>query len=138
MIVSPAANCGSSPFSLASTARASADLAGSCFQFVYFLRAVFGGGFVVGESFAAGGDVVVITAVESAAALVVAFAFPLIFLLVGAVIFRGAPLLRVFSHPVMSPPSLAWRLLAAFRGMTGVSVFSSWLCAFSFVIAMLD
>ena len=137
MIVSPAANCGSSPFSLASTARASADLAGSCFQLVYFLRAVFGGGFVVGESFAAGGDVVVITAVESAAALVVAFAFPLIFLLVG-VIFRGAPLLRFFSHPVMSPPSLAWRLLAAFRGMTGVSVFSSWLCAFGFVISMLN
>ena len=137
MIVSPAANCGSSPFSLALTARASADLASSCFQLVYFLRAVFGGGFVVGESIATGGDAVAITAVEPAAALVVDFAFPLIFLLVG-VIFRGAPLLRFFSHPMMSPSSLAWRLVAAFRGMTGVSVLLSWVCAFDFVIAMLN
>ena len=122
---------------MASTARASADLAGSCFQLVYFLRAVFGGGFVVGEGFVAGGDVVAVAAVESAAAFVVAFPFPLIFLLVG-VILRGAPLLQFFSYPVMSPPSLAWHLLAAFRGMTGVSIFSSWLCAFGFVIAMID
>ena len=71
---------------------------------MYHLPAVLAGGIIVGVGFVAVGFFVV--AVEAAAYFVGAFPLTFIFLLVG-VILRGAPLLQLFIHSVMSPPSLA-------------------------------
>lgn len=108
--MTPAANCGSSPFNLASTARARADLPGSVFQLMYFLEgAVDAGGLVPAFAIVVEAAVaLVVAAAETveAAADVIGDAFPFNFLL-GGLILRGAPLFRFFNHPVMQPLSLA-------------------------------
>ena len=107
-------------------------MAGSCFQLVYYLPAVLGGGIVVGGGFVGGGFFV--AAVEAAADFVGALTFPFIFLLV-RVILIGAHLLRLFIHPVMRPPSLAWFLPPTLCGIAGVSLFSRRIGAFFFFIS---
>ena len=109
-------------------------MSGSYFQLVYFLTAVLGGGIVFGGGFVDVG--LFVAAVEASADFFGAFPLSFIFLFVGVVL-KGAPLLRVFFHPVMRPPSLAWRLLPALCGIAGVSFFSRRLRAFLFVISNL-
>ena len=71
---------------------------------MYFLPAFLGRGIVVGGGFVYG--YLFFSAVEAAAVFVGDLPLPFIFLLVG-VILRGAPLLQLFIHSVMIPPSLA-------------------------------
>ena len=101
---------------------------------MYFLPAVIGRGISVVGGFVSGG--LFVAAAEAAAAFVGAFPSPFIFLLVG-VIFRGAPLLRLFIHSVMRPPSLDWRLPPALFGIAGVYFFSRRLGDFFPVISNL-
>ena len=68
---------------------------------------------------------------EASSTSVGVFPLPFIFLLVDIVL-RVAPLLRLFVHPVMRPPSLDWRLTPELCGIAGVSLFSRSLGDFFF------
>ena len=101
---------------------------------MYFLPVVLDGGIVVDGGFVAGGFFV--ATLEAAASFVGAFPFPFILLLVG-VILRGAPLLKLFIHPMMRPPSLDCCLTPAICGIAGVSFLFIRLRDFSLVISNL-